>query len=74
MVQSHAGIRKNRKALLADLSSFVQTTKGLETALKHASQDGYFEFDMNEMIMKAFRIVDPGSQICRCVGGLPARR
>ena len=56
-MQSHTGIRKTRKALLADLSSFVQTTKGLESALRHASQDDRVEFDMNEMIIKAFKIV-----------------
>ena len=56
-MQSHTALRKNRKALLADLSSFVQTTKGMESALRHASQDDRIEFDMNEMIMKAFRIV-----------------
>lgn len=56
-MQSHDGIRKNRKALLSDLSSFVQTTKGYESAIRNAPQDGAVEFDMNEMIMKAFKVV-----------------
>ena len=56
-MQSLTGIRKNRKALLADLSSFVQTTKGFESAVRNNFPDGRFEFNMNEMIMKAFKVV-----------------
>lgn len=56
-MQSQSGIRKNRKALLANLSSFVQTTKEYENAVKTTPQGEVVEYDVNEMIMKAFKVV-----------------
>ena len=56
-MQSHTGIRKNRKALLSDLSSFVQTTKEFETSVRAMPLDEGVEYDMNEVIMKAFKVV-----------------
>ena len=50
-------IRRNRKALLSDLSSFVKVTKNLESRFSHLSTEGNVELDMNDMIMKAFKVV-----------------
>lgn len=56
-MQSHLAIRRNRKALLSDLSTFVKVTKGLESCLKSVCDDQEIEIDLNEMIMKAFKLV-----------------
>ncbi|KAL6714844.1 Ras guanine nucleotide exchange factor bud5 [Lecanora helva] len=57
LIQSHNVLRKNRKVLLSDLSSFVKITKGLESLLENSSESLEVELDLDEMIMKAFTIV-----------------
>lgn len=63
-MQGNDGLRKNRKALLSDLSSLVKTGKRLQeytTDPRHAQAD---QDDVNntidEMILKAFKIVIRG--------------
>ncbi|KAA8649177.1 guanine nucleotide exchange factor [Aspergillus tanneri] len=59
LVRSHDGLRRNRKALLADLSSLVRTTKKCqELAGADATEDEVYMMD--EMLLKAFRIVTRG--------------
>lgn len=57
LVQSHTAIRRNRKALLSDLSCFVKATRGVESSLKEGDDGQGLEIDFNEMIIKAFKIV-----------------
>ena len=60
-VQTNDSIRRNRKALLSDLSSLVKTGKRLqERAVDPATQDEEVNNDVDEMILKAFRIVTRG--------------
>ncbi|KAI4272262.1 MAG: hypothetical protein LQ337_005412 [Flavoplaca oasis] len=56
-IQSHRGLRRNRKALLADLSSFVKTARRLEDLA--AAQDSII-LTLDEIIMKAFKVVIRG--------------
>ena len=56
-IQSNTMLRKNRRALLADLTSFVKVTKGLECLLNNVSQDQVVELDLDDMVMKAFKVV-----------------
>ncbi|KAL8655913.1 MAG: hypothetical protein Q9226_002856 [Calogaya cf. arnoldii] len=57
VIQSHRGLRRNRKALLSDLSSFVKTARQLED-ISAAQQPMVLMLD--EMIMKAFKVVTRG--------------
>ena len=57
VIQSHRGLRRNRKALLADLSSFVKTARRLEDLA--AAQDSTI-LTLDEIIMKAFKVVTRG--------------
>ena len=57
LIQSHNALRKNRKGLLSDLSAFVKITKGLESLLENASSSLDVIIDLDEMVMKAFRMV-----------------
>lgn len=60
-VQTNDSIRRNRKALLSDLSSLVKTGKRLqERAVDPVTQDQEVNNDVDEMILKAFRIVTRG--------------
>ena len=59
-VQSHNGLRRNRKALLSDLSSLVKTAKSLETIGKERSANEAVDLDLDELILKAFKIVIRG--------------
>ncbi|RAH84102.1 ras guanine-nucleotide exchange protein [Aspergillus japonicus CBS 114.51] len=60
LVTNHDGLRRNRKGLLADLSSLVRTTKKFqEVATKHTMQDD-IDYLVDEMLLKAFRIVTRG--------------
>ncbi|KAL8816799.1 MAG: hypothetical protein Q9223_004251 [Gallowayella weberi] len=60
IIQSHRGLRRNRKALLADLSSFVKIARLLENV--HAGQNAPVAIDptLDEIIMKAFKVVTRG--------------
>ena len=58
MIQSHDGLRRNRKALLADLSAFVKVDEALKTFLTNSSGELEIELDLEEMIAKAFKMVN----------------
>ncbi len=58
MIQSHDGLRKNRKALLADLSAFVRVAEALKIFLTNSGGDLGIELDLEEMISKAFKMVN----------------
>lgn len=60
IVQSHNGLRRNRKALLSDLSSFVKIAKCFEAATKETQSSQVSEPDLDELVMKAFRMVNRG--------------
>lgn len=60
IVQSHTGLRRNRKALLSDLSSFVKIAKCFEAATKDTQSSQLSELDLDEMVMKAFKMVNRG--------------
>ena len=56
-MQSHVALRKNRKALLSDLSSFVKITKGLDSLIENTDGNLDMELDLDEMVLKAFKMV-----------------
>ena len=58
LIQSHDGLRGNRKALLADLSAFLKVDEALKTFLTNSSGDLEIELDLEEMIAKAFKMVN----------------
>jgi hypothetical protein len=64
MVQGNEGLRRNRKALLSDLSSLVKTAKRLQEFTSSAEQSPAETDAVNntidEMILKAFKIVTRG--------------
>ncbi|KAE8350120.1 ras guanine nucleotide exchange factor domain-containing protein [Aspergillus coremiiformis] len=60
LVRSHDGLRRNRKALLADLSSLVRTTKKCQEMPSSSSSGDDEVYMMDEMLLKAFRIVTRG--------------
>ncbi|KAE8145400.1 ras guanine nucleotide exchange factor domain-containing protein [Aspergillus avenaceus] len=57
LVRNHDGLRRNRKALLADLSSLVRTTKKCQELPSSSNRTDDEVFMMDEMLLKAFRIV-----------------
>ena len=57
LVQSHNLLRKNRKVLLSDLSAFVKIAKGLDNFLENTSETLEVVIDLDEMVMKAFKMV-----------------
>ena len=57
LIRSHDGLRRNRKALLADLSAFVKVAEALKTLLTNSSESLEIELDLEEMIAKAFKMV-----------------
>ncbi|KAE8371554.1 ras guanine nucleotide exchange factor domain-containing protein [Aspergillus bertholletiae] len=60
LVRSHDGLRRNRKALLADLSSLVRTTKKCQEMPSSTNGSEDEVYMMDEMLLKAFRIVTRG--------------
>ncbi|KAL8819200.1 MAG: hypothetical protein Q9191_007785, partial [Dirinaria sp. TL-2023a] len=56
-VQSHNGLRRNRKALLSNLSSLVKDAKTIRVAITEKSIDQIQDVILDELIMKAFRTV-----------------
>ncbi|KAE8358583.1 ras guanine nucleotide exchange factor domain-containing protein [Aspergillus caelatus] len=60
LVRSHNGLRRNRKALLADLSSLVRTTKRCQEMPSSTNDTEHEVCMMDEMLLKAFRIVTRG--------------
>lgn len=60
IIQSHRGLRRNRKALLSDLSSFVKTARLLESLLSGQNALTAVDLTLDEIIMKAFKVVTRG--------------
>ncbi|KAI4210719.1 MAG: hypothetical protein LQ351_006495 [Letrouitia transgressa] len=60
IVQSHRGLRRNRKALLSDLSSFVKCARSLEGVAIEDKPSGVIESTVDDIIMKAFKMVIRG--------------
>jgi RasGEF domain/RasGEF N-terminal motif len=63
LIQSNDGLRRNRKALLSDLSALVKTAKRLQeyTAIhRHQTNEDEVNNTIDEMILKAFKIVTRG--------------
>jgi RasGEF domain/RasGEF N-terminal motif len=60
LVQRYDRLRRNRKALLADLSSLVKTTKKLQDVARGTPHDQEVESILDEMLLKAFKIVTRG--------------
>ncbi|KAL2868478.1 guanine nucleotide exchange factor [Aspergillus lucknowensis] len=60
LVKSQEGLRRNRKALLADLSSLVRTTKKFQEISSGRPMEDEVEYMVDEMLLKAFRIVTRG--------------
>jgi hypothetical protein len=57
-VQRHAGLRRNRKALLQDLSTLVKKAKTLQEILVNEKSDQTLDDDyLDDMILKAFSMV-----------------
>lgn len=60
-MRTHEGLRRNRKALLSDLSSLVKTSKRFkDIANGNNPTDDEVEDLLNEMVLKAFKIVTRG--------------
>jgi len=57
LIQSNNALRKNRKTLLSDLSAFVKIAKGLDILQENASENLEVVIDLDEMVMKAFKMV-----------------
>ncbi|CEL02590.1 ras guanine nucleotide exchange factor domain-containing protein [Aspergillus pseudodeflectus] len=60
LVKGQEGLRRNRKALLADLSSLVRTTKKFQEISSGQPMEDEVEYMVDEMLLKAFRIVTRG--------------
>lgn len=58
IVQSHNGLRRNRRALLSDLSSFVKIAKCFEGAANNSKELTTVKPDLDEIVMKAFKLVN----------------
>ncbi|ROT40469.1 RasGEF domain-containing protein [Sodiomyces alkalinus F11] len=61
IIQRHEGLRRGRKSLLSELSSLVKTAKRLQETQRgmlHSAED--VNDIVDEMILKAFRIVTKG--------------
>lgn len=60
VIQRHEGLRRGRKSLLSELSSLVKTAKRLQEQQKISSPTDEVNNTIDEMILKAFRIVTKG--------------
>ncbi|KAI4186881.1 MAG: hypothetical protein LQ348_004162 [Seirophora lacunosa] len=60
VIKSHRGLRRNRKALLAELSSFVKTARLLEGLSVEQDAVAAVDLTLDEIIMKAFKLVMRG--------------
>lgn len=58
LIRSHDGLFKNRKALLADLSTFLKVADALKTFLINSGEDLGLELDVEEMLLKAFKLAN----------------
>ncbi|KAI9831463.1 MAG: hypothetical protein M1819_005062 [Sarea resinae] len=57
LIQRHDGLRRNRKALLSDLSSLVKVAKRVQEVASGASTVPLAETVFDELILKAFKTV-----------------
>ena len=57
LIQSHGGLRRNRRALLSDLSSLVKSARTLECAVNDNIVTQIEDSMCDELIMKAFKAV-----------------
>ncbi|EME44469.1 hypothetical protein DOTSEDRAFT_72070 [Dothistroma septosporum NZE10] len=57
MVKQHAGVRRMRKGLLADLSSLVQIAKKLQETIGEAFAGEVIHVLLDDLISKAFKVV-----------------
>ncbi|PGH32609.1 hypothetical protein GX50_04583 [[Emmonsia] crescens] len=60
LVQRFDGLRRNRKALLSDLSSLVKLAKRLQDVANGGQLDGSLDTIFDQMLFKAFKIVTRG--------------
>ncbi|EEP80754.1 conserved hypothetical protein [Uncinocarpus reesii 1704] len=60
LVQRLVGLRRNRKALLSDLSSLAKMAKNLRDIANGAPLDDSLDNVFDQMLLKAFRIVTRG--------------
>lgn len=60
LVKQHDGLRRTRKGLLSDLSSLVKTAKNFQDIANGTPTDEEVEYVLDEMLLKAFRIVTRG--------------
>ncbi|KAL9586584.1 MAG: hypothetical protein Q9203_003812 [Teloschistes exilis] len=60
VIQSHRGLRRNRKVLLSELSSFVKTARLLEGLSDEQCAITAIDLTLDEIIMKAFKVVTRG--------------
>lgn len=60
IIQSHRGLRRNRKALLSELSSFVKTARLLDGLAAEQDAIAAIDLTLDEIIMKAFKVVIRG--------------
>ncbi|KAL8930148.1 MAG: hypothetical protein Q9208_000765 [Pyrenodesmia sp. 3 TL-2023] len=60
VIQSHRGLRRNRKTLLSELSSFVKTARLLEGLSTEQNATVAIDLTLDEIIMKAFKVVIRG--------------
>ncbi|KAK5661336.1 hypothetical protein OQA88_11231 [Cercophora sp. LCS_1] len=60
IVQRHEGLRRSRKSLLSELSSLVKTAKRLQESQKMIEYEEEINSIVDEMILKAFKIVTKG--------------
>ena len=60
MVKQQDGLRRTRKGLLSDLSSLVKTAKNFQDIANGSPTDEEVEYVLDEMLLKAFRIVTRG--------------
>src|SRR5688500_16338218 len=67
-VQRHDGLRRSRKSLLSELSSLVKTAKKLQETQKVVDADDEINVIVDEMILKAFKIVTKGGRFLDILG------
>ncbi|PKX93150.1 guanine nucleotide exchange factor [Aspergillus novofumigatus IBT 16806] len=60
LVRRHEGLRRNRKALLSDLTALVRTTKSFQVIASGNPVQDEVEYMVDEMLLKAFRVVTRG--------------
>ena len=59
-MRQHDGLRRNRKALLSDLSSLVKTAKSFQEIANGTPIEHEVEYTLDEMLLKSFKVVTRG--------------